>query len=234
MFNRKNTTAQASATAIPSRNVSETEEELIYGARRRGAFWQKFGVAGWGFGAIGCIMAAVIAASHETPAPVLVPFDPSSGMALPMVNLQTISVSNRDAVVQSLVHAYVRDRETYSMLDNDLRVRSVLARSSGAALQSMRSLWSSENPDYPQSKYGANARMDVEVLSVTQITNDRAQVRLRKRLQDSDGETRGLFTATLAFRYDTTEARSLEDVWTNPFGFSVYEYAITSDRSEIQ
>ena len=76
--------------------------------------------------------------------------------------------------------------------------------------------------------------MDVEVLSVTLITEDRAQVRLRKRLQDNNGETQGLFTVTLAFRYDTTEARSLEEVWTNPFGFSVYEYAITSDRSEIQ
>ncbi|TGN68317.1 type IV secretion system protein [Paracoccus liaowanqingii] len=232
MFNLARKRAHA-ATAAP-RRVSETEEELIYGERRRGAFWQKFGVAGWGFGAVGCIMAAVIAASFESPAPVLVPFDPSSGMALPMVNLETISVSNRNAVVQSLVHAYVRDRETYSMLDNDLRVRSVLARSSGAALHSMRSLWASENPDYPQRKYGPRARMDVEVLSVTLITNDRAQVRLRKRLQNDAGETQGLFTVTLAFRYETSEARSLEEVWTNPFGFSVYEYAITSDRLEVQ
>ncbi|MBM3603272.1 MAG: type IV secretion system protein [Alphaproteobacteria bacterium] len=214
--------------------VSETEEELIYGERRRGAFWMKFGVAGWGFGAVGCIMAAVIAASHETPAPVLVPFDPASGMALPMANLQTISMNNRDAVVQSLVHSYVRDRETYSMLDNDIRVRSVLDRSSGAALQSMRALWSSDNPNYPQTRYGPRARMDVEVLSVTLITNDRAQVRLRKRLQDDSGVTQGLFTATLAFRYDTNKARPLDDVWTNPFGFSVYEYAINSDRLEVQ
>ena len=120
------------------------------------------------------------------------------------------------------------------MLDNDLRVRSVMARSEGAAQTSMRDLWSSGNPDYPERKYGPRARMDVEVLSVTPITNDRAQVRLRKRLKDDDGETQGLFTVTLAFRFETDEARSLDEVWTNPFGFTVYEYAITSDRLEVQ
>ena len=46
------------------------------------------------------------------------------------------------------------------------------------------------------------------------------------------GVTQGLFTVTLAFRYETTEARSLDEVWTNPFGFSVYEYGIASDRLE--
>lgn len=221
------------APAVPTR-VSEIEEELIYGERRRSAFWQKFGVVGWCFGAVGCLMAGVIAASQETPLPVLVPFDPSSGMALPMVNVEAISIKNRDAVVQSLVHSYVRDRETYSLLDNDVRVRSVLDRSSGAAQRSMRELWSSDSPDYPERKYGSNARMDVEILSVTLITNDRAQVRLRKRLQDASGETEGMFTVTLAFRYETSEERPLDDVWSNPFGFSVYEYAITSDRLEAQ
>lgn len=233
MFDLKKS-RRAKAAPFAPKMVSETEEELIYGERRRGAFWQKFGIAGWGFGAFGCLMAAVVAASHETPAPVLVPFDPSSGMALPTANLQAISFDHRDAVVQSLVHSYVRDRETFNQLDNDVRVRSVIDRSSGAALSSMRSLWSSENPDYPERKYGPRARMDVEILSVTLITEDRAQVRLRKRLADDGGITEGLFSATLAFRYETTEARPLDEVWTNPFGFSVTEYAITSDRLEVQ
>lgn len=231
MFNFMNKKAQATPV-VAREQTSVIEEELIYGAARREAFWKKFGTAGWVFGGFGCIMAAIVAASHETPAPVLVPFDPSTGMALPMVNLEAISVQQRDAVVQSLVYSYVRDRETFNQLDNDVRVRSVLERSSGAALESMRSLWSSENPDYPERKYGPRARMDVEVLSVTLITEDRATVRIRKRLADDDGVTQGLFTVTLAFRYETTEARSLDEVWTNPFGFSVYEYGIASDRLE--
>lgn len=35
-------------------------------------------------------------------------------MALPMVNPEAISVQQRDAVVQSLVYSYVRDRETFN------------------------------------------------------------------------------------------------------------------------
>ena len=63
-----------------------------------------------------------------------------------------------------------------------------VTRSLRWALASMRSLWSSENPDYPERKYGPRARMDVEILSVTLITEDRAQVRLRKRLADEAGK----------------------------------------------
>ena len=101
MFNFKNKKAQA--TPVVARDqASVIEEELIYGAARREAFWKKYGTAGWVFGGFGCIMAAIVAASHETPAPVLVPFDPSTGMALPMVNLEAIAVQQRDAVVQSL------------------------------------------------------------------------------------------------------------------------------------
>lgn len=230
MFNRKNKTAKAAPVA--PKMVSEIEEELIYGERRRGAFWKKFGITGWGFGAFGCIMAAIIAASHETPPPVLVPFDPSTGTAMPEVNLQSIPMQHRDGVVQSLVYAYVRDRETYNQLDNDQRVLSVLERSSGNAEETMRSLWSDQSPDYPERKYGPRARMNVDVLSVTLITEDRATVRIRKRLVDDNGVTDGRFTVTLAYRYETEGGRDLDDVWNNPFGFSVYEYSITEDKWE--
>lgn len=80
------------------------------------------------------------------------------------------------------------------------------------------------------TKYGDRARMDVEVVSITPITNDRAQVRINKRLSDQNGETVGSFTVTLAFDFVPAELRELSDVWANPFGFKVREYAITADR----
>ena len=42
----------------------------------------------------------------------------------------------------------------------------------------------------------------------------------------------GLFAATLLFEFHPEERRSIDDVWTNPFGFTVTEYAIRSDRLE--
>ena len=44
----------------------------------------------------------------------------------------------------------------------------------------------------------------------------------------------GLFTATLLFEFRPEESRSIDQVWTNPFGFTVVEYAIRSDRLENQ
>jgi len=55
---------------------------------------------------------------------------------------------------------------------------------------------------------------------------------LRKRLNSPRGTQNGLFTATLMFEFRPENSRSIDDVWQNPFGFTVTEYAIRSDRLE--
>ena len=124
------------------------------------------------------------------------------------------------------------DREVYNQLDNDVRIRSVLRRSDRAAQASLRQIWNSANADYPPTVYGPNARLDVEILSINLISNNRATVRLRKRLTSLQGVQAGLFTATLLFEFRPEESRSIDQVWTNPFGFTVVEYSIRSDRLE--
>ena len=208
------------------------EEELIYGARRREQLWRKLGLAGMAFGLIGCLSAAAVAVLDVDPDPVVVPFNPETGMALPNAQVETQRVTENQAIIESVAFRYVTDRETYNQLDNDVRVRSILERSDGAALASMRALWDSANPNYPPEVYGDNARLDVEVLSITRIGVNRAQVRLRKRLTSNQGVQAGLFTATMLFEFRPEERRSIDDVWRNPFGFTVIEYSIRSDRLE--
>ena len=208
------------------------EEELIYGARRREQLWQKLGIAGMAFGVIGCLSAAAVAVLDVDPDPVVVPFNPETGMALPNAQVETQRVTENQAIIESVAFPYVTDRETYNQLDNDVRVRSILERSDGAALASMRALWDSANPNYPPELYGDNARLEVEVLSINRIGVNRAQVRLRKRLTSNQGVQAGLFTATMLFEFRPEERRSIDDVWSNPFGFTVTEYSIRSDRLE--
>ncbi|WP_341369142.1 type IV secretion system protein [Yoonia sp. BS5-3] len=208
------------------------EEELIYGARRREQLWQKLGLGGMAFGIIGCLSAAAVAVLDVDPDPVVVPFNPETGMALPNAQVETQRVTENQAIIESVAFRYVTDRETYNQLDNDVRVRSILERSDGAALASMRSLWDSANPNYPPEVYGDNARLDVEVLSINRIGVDRVQLRLRKRLTSNQGVQAGLFTATMLFEFRPEERRSIDDVWSNPFGFTVIEYSIRSDRLE--
>lgn len=144
MFSRRKAPGGSGARAADT-----VTEELVYGALRREGQWKVFGFGGMVFGAVMGVGMMALALSHETPPPALVPFDPATGMAVPSANLTTISMNERDAVQQSLIFSYVRDRETYNQLDNDLRVRSVLKRSAGAAAESMRTLWTSGQKDYP-------------------------------------------------------------------------------------
>ena len=208
------------------------EEELVYGARRRELFWQKLGVTGLGFGALGCLAAALVAILDTDPAPLIVPFDSETGMALPNAVVEAVTLTERPAIIEAQIYRYVTDREAYNQLDNDLRVARVLSQSDGAAATSLRALWSSGHEDYPPQNYGEDARLEVEILSITLISANRAQVRLRKRLSAPRGSQTGLFTATLMFAFRPEERRAIDDVWQNPFGFTVTEYAIRSDRLE--
>lgn len=208
------------------------EEELIYGARRRERLWQMLGLGGAVFGVLGCLSAAAVAVLDVDPPPVVVPYDPETGLALPNASVDATTVTANEAIVESLVFRYVTDRETYNQVDNDLRVRSVLERSGGAAETSLRELWDSGNAAYPPSVYGPSARLDVEVLSISRIGRNRASVRLRKRLSSPQGVQDGFFTATLLFAFRPERRRRIDDVWANPFGFTVTEYAIRSDRRE--
>ena len=208
------------------------EEELIYGARRRERVWQMLGLGGLVFGVAGCLAAAAVSILDVDPPPVVVPFDPETGMALPNASVEAVTLTERPAIVESQVYRYVVARETYNQLDNDVRVRRVLAQSDAAAEASMRQRWTSGQDTYPPDVYGPNARLEVEIDSITLITNNRAQVRLRKRLTSPKGVQTGRFTATLLFEFRPAERRSIDDVWENPFGFTVTEYAIRSDRQE--
>ena len=119
------------------------EEELVYGALRREQLWRMIGISGAGFGVFGCLTAAAVALMVETPPPVVVPYDPATGRALPNATVETVSLAERPAVIEAQIYRYILDRETYNQLDNDLRVRRVLAQSSGSAEANMRAMWTS-------------------------------------------------------------------------------------------
>ncbi|RKF12563.1 type IV secretion system protein [Roseovarius spongiae] len=208
------------------------EEELVYGALRRERLWQRLGLLGMIFGLIGSLGAVMVAILDVDPPPVVVPYDPETGFALPEASVGATHVTGNQAVIEAEIFRYVTDREVYNQLDNDVRIRSVLQRSDGRAEASVTAQWNSANPEYPPTVYGANSTLDVEVLSINLIGENRATVRLRKRLTSIQGIQAGLFTATLLFEFRPEEARTIDQVWTNPFGFTVLEYSIRSDRLE--
>jgi len=208
------------------------EEELVYGALRRERQWKRIAGICAAFGAVACLTTAALAILSVPTPPVVVAVDAETGVALPEAHVRARTLLERPAVIESNIYRYVLDRETYNQLDNDTRVMRVLAQSAGNAAISLRQLWTSGHDSYPPTLYGPQAQMDVEILSITLISNNRAQVRLRKRLSSNRGDSTGLFTATMLFEFNPEAARSIDDVWRNPFGFIVREYTIRSDRLE--
>lgn len=89
------------------------EEELIHGALRREQLW-KIGISGAGFGVLGCLAAAAVALMVGTPPPVVVPYDPETGLALPNATVETVSLAERPAIIEAQIYRYIVERETYN------------------------------------------------------------------------------------------------------------------------
>ncbi|MGW6780935.1 VirB8/TrbF family protein [Brucella pseudogrignonensis] len=208
------------------------EEELIFGALDRERRWRKIAYSACGFGVVGCLLAGLVAVSFDKPAPVLVPFDIRSGVTLPNVHVGTISATQKDVIIESMIYSYVNDRETYNIFDNDLRIGSVKSRSTDLALISLIGLWDGSSPDYLPGQYSDKARIDVAISSITLLSDNRAQVQLRKRLTSSDGIQENAFQVTLEYVLAPSRQASLDVVWKNPFGFVVKNYRVVAQQYE--
>ena len=90
------------------------EEELVYGALRRERLWQKLGLIGLAFGVFGCLSAAAVAMLDVDPPPVVVPYDPETGFALPEVSVGSSAITGNQAVIEAEIFRYVTDREVYN------------------------------------------------------------------------------------------------------------------------
>ncbi|WP_273794988.1 virB8 family protein [Brucella intermedia] len=206
------------------------EEELIFGAMDRERRWRRIAYVGLTFGIIGCLTTGAVAIFVDKPAPELVPYDVRNGVVLPDTKITSISTKQTDAIIESLVYAYVQDRESYNFFDNDLRIESVRQRSTGAALESLRALWDNQNPDSLPRQYANKSRIDVAISSINLLSDNRAQVQIRKRLTAVDGSSDGAFLVTLEYQLTPARRDSLEAVWKNPFGFIVTNYRVAPQQ----
>ena len=161
--------------------------------------------------------------------------DRDTGIAERAVEVERATIEHADAVRQSLLYGYVLARETYDPNDNEARMLRAFRQSQGEAQQSLRNLWDGKNPNYPPTLYGDGARVTVEVLSITPVSDSIAQLRFTKTLSQPDQpERRGNFTATVTYQFLPTQETALELVWQNPFGFTVTGYRVSADSLEAQ
>lgn len=205
------------------------ESEALFGVQRREKFaWIVAAIGGaTGLVAVGAI--AFMLPLKQTEA-FLAIVDKDTGIAERAVTVQRAALDHTTAVEQSLLYQYIMDRETYDPADNEARVFEVYRRSSGQARQSLQALWNEDSANFPPVVYGAGARATIDVLSITEVGPNTAQIRFTKTLTKPDEPRRvGKFYATVLFEFRPQANANLNLVWENPFGFTVTSYRVTSE-----
>ena len=218
-------------TGSPPELRSFLEAEMFFGVKKRERI--AYGVAGLGLaiGLMGMVAVTVLLPLKQTEA-FLAIVDKDTGVAERVVAVDKAGMEQAEAIRQSLLFAYVTDRETYDQNDNEKRILRAYTWSEGNARQSLVSLWTEGDPNYPPKLYGQSAKVRVQILSITPVSENTAQVRLTKTwVSDGEGvaDREGKFTATVTFRFEPTKETALDLVWQNPTGFLVADYRLTSE-----
>lgn len=161
--------------------------------------------------------------------------DRQTGDAEKVMTVSPTGIEDQEALKQSLLVAYVSDREGYFLAGIQARLESVQRRSTANAEESLRLLWSKggSNTAYPPDVYGAGAEVSVTVRRITFLAPNVAQVRFLKTLRKTKQEpVTQPFVATVEFAFAPKTERSLAHVWENPLGFTVSSYRVDAETLE--
>lgn len=161
--------------------------------------------------------------------------DRQTGDAEKVMTVAPTGIEDQEALKQSLLVAYVSDREGYFLAGIQARLESVQRRSTGNAEESLRLLWSKGggNAAYPPDVYGPGAEVAVTVRRITFLSPKLAQVRFLKTLRKTKQEAvTQPFVATVEFAFAPKTERSLAHVWENPLGFTVSSYRVDAETLE--
>ena len=207
------------------------EEELFASASRRARQAWMVSAAALSIAAIALGHSLVTLTRHSVE-PVIITLDKVTGMAEVRARLVDMDLASDEAVTQSLIYRYVRDRETYDASDNAARIERVYATSTGQAAESLYALWGVENRKHPAALYGNDTRVTVAIRSISFIDADTASLRIRKTVTRGGASSDSDYVVTLGFAYARGGERLIEAIWRNPLGFTVTSYRIDQEIFE--
>ena len=219
-------------TTSQNPSVEAWEDEMYLSLRRRARV-----ASVTAFVAIGAVAMQSIALSALVPLksiePIVITVDKNTGLANVDTKLNGLSLSDDEAVTQSLIYRYVRDRETYDFGDLKERLEVVFDLSQGEAQADMVALYSEDNPNSPMNVYGSNGRVLVRIQSVVLQPGSRALLRVEKSIQSRAAvqPTVRNFVVSLSYGFDRTGTMSLQERWDNPTGFVIDDYRIDREAS---
>ena len=209
---------------------------MFYGVKKRERIAYAVAGGGLAIGLMGMVAVVTLLPLKQTEA-FLAIVDKDTGVAERVVSVEAAGIEQAEAIRQSLLFAYVTDRETSDQHDSESRILRAYTWSEGRARQSLVALWTEGHPNYPPKIYGSSAKVRVDILSITPVTETTAQVRFTKTwVSDGEGipDREGKFTATVTYRFEPSKQTALDLVWQNPTGFLVTDYRLTAETLDAE
>lgn len=202
------------------------EDEVYYSIQDQRNKWAKVAIGSLILSGI-CVASIFFLVPLKEIRPYVVMVEKTTGEAEKIVEVQPLTLTEEEAVLEAEVVSYITDLETYDLLDNAVRLPEVLRRSSGQADEHIRSVWTPSSPEYPPGVYGEDTRVRVYVKSVTKLSDGIVRVRFRK-VRETVGapDVPRSFVATIGYSFEPSSTRSLNAVWKNPLGFLVNSYRV--------
>ncbi|WP_282611322.1 virB8 family protein [Pelagibius sp. Alg239-R121] len=208
------------------------EAELYLSKDRKVRYAVIFGIIGYVI-AIFEAVALMGLAPLKTVEPITIIVDKQTGEATVSSMVEGSRLNEEEALTQSLLFRYVRDRETYDSLDQQARIRAIDKITKGRASNDLHALYGNDNPMNPLTVNGQARRLTVSVKSVVLQPDNRALLRIEKSLYEAPGAipVSKAFVITMRYGFDRKGTMSLEERWVNPMGFYVENYRIDEEAN---
>jgi len=211
-------------------NAGDIWERDLYGSAQQSARRAWIVAGGFGVIALAALAHSLYTLSQHKVEPIVITVDRQTGQYELPSRLGTVTLDDDEAITQSYIFRYIRDRETYDPADNVPRIEAVYAESTDQAAESLFDIWGDARAgSHPFNVYGDDGKVTVLIRSISFIDHDTASIRLIKTIRDGGAAITREFVVTMDFIYERASERVLEAVWRNPLGFQVTRYRIDAE-----
>lgn len=181
-----------------------------------------FAISGVAIALIEAIGLAALIPFH-TVEPFLVRVDTSTGIVDQVVKLKDARESYDEVMTKFFLRRVVSLRETYTRGQLQSNYDQSVLFTAPAARPLLKADFSFENPNGPYKRYGELGTASIQIVNVSFVAKNIAQVRYQRTERKSGAEVLTRWVATVEFRYvaqpASEDARSV-----NPLGFQVTNY----------
>lgn len=159
----------------------------------------------------------------KTVEPFMVRVDSSSGIVDQVVKLKDARESYDEVMTKFFLRRVVTLRETYTRGQLQSNYDQSVLFTAPSARPQLKADFSFDNPNGPYKRYGELGTAAIQIVNVSFVAKNIAQVRYQRTERKSGAEVQTRWVATVEFRY-VSQPASEEARAVNPLGFQVTNY----------